>query len=284
MSKKSGFISIDVIIVFTFVIGLSFVTMNSYRNNMRANSNNISDKAAENETFLGSQIATAYTSNDDGVNVDDGWSENGSSGNQGTNVPIYNLVEKIQTEFPEYEINVGEEIENLPVHVYPLNATKDALSWKVISGKDKTLITRDDKGHSGRVTGLKSGKTALRFMATDGSDVSYTIFISVNQPVTGLTLDRENETITLSLTGTQSVTVKATVKPDTGDSLASNTRVSWSFGNGGMNSECLSMKPNNRNNTVTITAINNYCHGGTASIIAKTDDGGFQKSFKVRVN
>jgi len=179
---------------------------------------------------------------------------------------------------------VGQEI-NIDVEVYPTNASQQVLSWKVLSGKDRALITRSDSGHTGTILGQASGMVAIQISATDGGGESTVIYISIKQPVTGLTLDKENTTITLSYTSMNTSTVKAIVLPETGNSTATERRVSWAFGNGGANSECFTMTPNHSNNTLTVglvgSAVKNYCIGKTALITATTDDGGFQKSFYV---
>lgn len=281
--KKKGYLSLEAIIIVAITLVIAIAVYWVHNNNMQEAVDEIGTKIAATDTYMGAQIKEAYTSDYSGVDLDDGWGD-GSGAQQGTTIPIYTMVSSIKTPETEYFLEVGEEM-NLDVEVYPTNASQSRLSWKVISGKDKTLITRDDTGHSGTILGQKAGKTALRISATDGSGESKTIYVTVTQPVTGLTLDKENQTLSLYFSGVSSTTVQATVLPDTGDSLATERRVSWSFGNAGANSECFEMNPNYSTNTLTISlngnAVPSYCAGKEALIIAKTEDGGFQKTFRV---
>lgn len=282
--NKNGYISIEamIVIAISFVLAIAALALNN--ENTKEMTNEINDKVTATDSYMGNQIMDAYTSDYSGADLNDGWTNAGEGGQQGTIVPVYNMVDKIQIPQNEYGISVGQEIE-IALNVYPTNATQSKLSWKVVSGKDKTMITRDNSGHNGTVLGLKAGKTAIKVSATDGSGTSSTFYVTVAQPVTGLTLDKENQTIELSYNGVTSSTVKATVLPNTGDSIATEKRVSWSFGNGGTNSECFDMTPNYKTNILTIsltsTSLRDYCINKSVTIIAKTEDGGFQKQFRV---
>ena len=283
MNKKKGYISLEAIFIVAMTMFIGTIIFINFKDSTKDEMNEIGDAIADKESYMGENVARHYNSTYTGVgNQDEGWSDDPSH-NQGSFVPVYNLVTDIRTDKQSYDLRVGEELKDLHVSVFPSDASKSQLSWRVLSGKDKTIINRDESGHTATITAVKAGKTAIKIAATDGSGIDSTIFVNVTQPVTGITLNKENQTIALSLSGTKSVTVKATVLPDKGDSIAPNQRITWSFGNAGANSECVSMVPNNNTNEVTVTALNNYCNGGKAMITATTDDGSFTKSFYVYV-
>ncbi len=281
--KKLGVVTIEGLVVIGLVVTFSIYMLYLNQQNTAETLEEINASLVQSGTYLGEQVIDAYTSDYGGVDLDDGWSSDG--GVVEGIIPSYTLVSSITTD-DVYYINVGEEI-TVGVGVFPTNATVATLSWQVSTGSANVLVTRDTLGHTGTIKGVSSGLAKITLSATDGSGVTKTFYVNVTQTATGLTLDKEDEILTLSYGGLTSLIVTATVLPDTGDSIASEQRVSWSFGNGGANSECFSLDPDYTTNTVVVslrgTALEDYCTGKTVLIYAETADGGFTKSFQVTI-
>lgn len=287
-SKKRGYISIEAIIVVAITLGVAVVVFWASMDNNKKTADNIGSEVASTDTYMGAQLKNAYQSDYSGADLDEGWSSDGG-GLQGDVIPTYTLIEKITTadSKTEYSIKVGETLD-LNLNIFPTNASMNTLSWRVMSGKENTSITRNEDGHIGEIIGEKAGKTAVKISSQDGGGASTTIYFHVTQPVTGLKLDKT--AVTLSYDGTKSAKIKATVLPDTGDSIATEKRVSWAFGANGASSECFNpLEIDYKTNTVTISLreeayLQSHCKGQYATLVATTEDGGFTKTAEVSIS
>lgn len=286
-NRKKGYISIEAIIIVGITLGVAILVFWSSMDNNKKTADNIGNEIASTDTYMGAQLKNAYQSDYGGADLDEGWSSDGG-GLQGDIIPTYTLIEKIGTadSKTEYWIKVGETLD-LNLNIFPTNASMKTLSWRVMSGKDNTSITRNEDGHIGEIIGEKAGQTAVKITSQDGGGASTTIYFHVTQPVTGLKLDKSS--VALSYNGTKSAKIKATVLPDTGEGVATEKRVSWSFGANGATSECFNpLEIDYKTNTVTISLrdeayLQDHCKGQYATLVATTEDGGFTKTAEVSI-
>ena len=101
----------------------------------------------------------------------------------------------------------------LTATVSPADASDKTLIWE---SSDSNVAKVDS---TGKVTAVKPGEAVITVSAADGSGVKATCDVTVPQPVTGITLDKEAVTIAVGKT----VTLKATVSP----ANAYNNKVSF---------------------------------------------------------
>ena len=145
---------------------------------------------------------------------------------------------------------------NLSATVSPTDATNQVVQW---SSDDETVVTVDS---SGLVTAVGGG-TATVTATTDDGDFTDAIAITVNVPVTGVSIDQSSSTVnegdTLSLT--------ASVAP----ADATDQGVQWSSSDGAVA-------------TVDASGVVTAVGGGTADITVTTDDGGFTDTITITVN
>lgn len=144
-------------------------------------------------------------------------------------------------------INVGESF-TLNANVLPDNADNKIIVW---NSDDADIASVNNEGE---VTGMKAGTTKIIAM-TQANDLKAECLITVLQPVTGITLDRND--ISFVEIG-ESVQLTANVLPED----ASNKNVVWT------------------SSDANVATVNNgvvVCMGyGSAVITASTEDGGYK--------
>lgn len=139
---------------------------------------------------------------------------NGVMGSIGIKVlPI--LVESISLNMNEATLNVGETLQ-LVATIYPENATDKRLKWVCPSD----IVSIDDNG---LITALKPGETDISVYSMDGSGVSNYCNVTVNQPVTSITLSEHN----ITLPSPSEFQLSAAIEPID----ASNKSVYWESSN-----------------------------------------------------
>ena len=143
----------------------------------------------------------------------------------------------------------------LQATVTPTNASNQAISW---SSSNETVATVEN----GRVTAHQAGQATITVTTQDGS-FSDTCAVTVTTvPVTGVTLDKTN--LSLTVGGTEALT--ATVHPDN----ATNKNIAWTSSNNSVATV---------DSTGTVTAVS----AGTATITATAADGGYEATCTVTV-
>lgn len=161
-----------------------------------------------------------------------------------------NSAEKLPTSVSldneEATIKVGEAT-TLKANVLPVDADDKTIVWSS-ENSDIASVTND-----GVVTGHKAGTTKI-IVTTNANGLKDECILTVHQPVTGITLDRQN--ISFANIG-ETVQLTANVLPED----ASNKNVSWA----------------SSDTKVAIVSNGNVvCTGyGTAVISAITEDGGY---------
>ena len=152
-------------------------------------------------------------------------------------------------------IKVGEK-SKVNATISPSNTTDKRVEW--LSSGEK-IATVDSNGN---ISGLKAGTVTITAKTIDTGKTA-TVKVSVVVPVTGIKLNKETTTIKLG----QAEKITATLSPST----ASNKKVIWS-------SSDSKIAVVDQTGTIKAVAI------GTATITAKTDDGGKRATVKVTVN
>ena len=153
-------------------------------------------------------------------------------------------------------LSEGETMTLSPT-VQPSNATDKSVSWS----SDNSSVASVSNG---KVTAVAPGNATITVKTNDGGFTA-TCKVSVTQsnyPVTGITLDKSE----LSMTEGEVVTLTTTIKPDN----ASNKSVTWS-------SSSDAVATVSEDGTVTAVA------PGNATITVKTNDGGFTAVCQVTV-
>ena len=152
-------------------------------------------------------------------------------------------------------IDIGEEIE-LIAAITPARATNKAVTW---SSSDNTIAEVDS---TGKVTGISTGVATITVKTIDGNFTASCLVTVGNVPVTGVTLDKNN----LSISTGQITQLTATVFPVG----ASNSAVTWSSSDPAVASV---------DDIGRVTGIKE----GTATITVTTVDGNFTASCIVTV-
>lgn len=157
------------------------------------------------------------------------------------------LPSSITLDKSDVTINVGETF-TLNANVLPENADNRNIVWN----SEDTNIACVNK--DGEVTGMKVGTTKI-VARTQANDLKAECMITVLQPVTGITLDRND--ISFAEIG-ESIQLAANILPED----ASNKNVTWTSSN------------------INVATVNNgvvICTGyGSAVITAITEDGGYK--------
>ena len=148
------------------------------------------------------------------------------------------------------------ETSQLTATVSPSNATNPSVSWKSSSTTVATVSS------SGLVKAVDGG-TATITVTTEDGNYTATCKVTVKVPVTGVSLDKTD----LSLTEGDTYQLSATVSP----SNATNKTVSWK-------SSATSVATVSSNGLITAIA------QGSATITVTTEDGGYSASCRVTVN
>ncbi|AGK96719.1 Ig-like domain-containing protein [Clostridium pasteurianum] len=146
--------------------------------------------------------------------------------------------------------------DTLTATVAPDNATNKAVTW---SSSDTNVATVDN---TGKVTAVDAGTATITVTTVDGSKTA-SCTVTVNIPVTSVTLNKATDTLTVG--GTDTLT--ATVAPDN----ATNQAVTWT-------------SSNNAIATVDATGKVTAVSAGTAAITVTTVDGSKTASCTVTVN
>jgi uncharacterized protein YjdB len=170
-------------------------------------------------------------------------------------VKVVQHVAKVEMNKTALTLKVGEE-EKLTATVSPDNAENKSLTW--MSSNEK-IATVDANGN---VKALKAGEAWVKAVSVDNAEAKDSCKVTVTQPVTGITLSKENYTFDKAR---ESVQLTATVLPED----ASNKEVRWSSSNENV---CIV-----QNGLVTAVA------SGTATITVTTVDGNFTANCIVKV-
>lgn len=156
-------------------------------------------------------------------------------------------------------LDVGKTL-TLKATVSPENATKKTVKW---TSSDPSIAT---VSQDGVVTGVKKGEVTITVTTDDGGKTASAKISVVGAPstssVTGITLSPTSSTLTVGKT----LTLKATISP----SNASNKNIEWS-----------SSDPSVA--TVSANGVVTGVKAGTATITARTSDGGFTATAGITV-
>lgn len=163
-------------------------------------------------------------------------------------VKVLQPITAIQLDRHDATINVGNSIQ-IDAEILPTNADNKEVIW---TSSDEEVATVSKEGI---VIGKKAGTATIAVTAAENEDIKDECEVTVLQPVTGITLDR-NELTFANIGETTQLT--ATVLPED----ASNKEVRWS-----------SSKENvcTVSSNGTIIALDN----GVSVVMATTVDGGF---------
>lgn len=163
-------------------------------------------------------------------------------------------VSSVSLSAPNLKLAVGGEPSTLTATVEPNNATNKNVSW---SSSDPEVATVAD----GVVTPVKAGAATITVTTEDG-EYSATCKVTVIQPATGITLDKQKVT----LVGAATEQLKATVVPAEADQT-----VVWKSSNESVATVDQAGK---------VTSVSR----GTATITASTGDGNYSQDCAVTVS
>ncbi len=169
-------------------------------------------------------------------------------------INVTQKVKKLKFSESTYTVKAGSKI-TLVCKATPSTATETNYKW---SSSNKKIATVSS---SGVVKGINAGKVTITAKTQDGK-VKATCTVKVAMPAKGITLSKSSVTLGTGKT----TTVEATVKP----SNATNKKVTWTSSN----YDVADVSSSGR-----ITAKKT----GNAVITAKTKDGGFKATCRVRV-
>jgi|GEM_PF-969054 len=152
-------------------------------------------------------------------------------------------------------INAGDS-EELNVTINPSDANDKSVVW---ISSNENIATVDENGV---VTGVAKGSATITVTTNSGSKIA-TCQVTVNQPVTSVSLNKEATAIDAG----KSETLVATVSP----ANATDKTVTWSSSDAAVA-------------TVTSAGVVNGLKAGIATITVTTTDGGFTATCEVTVN
>lgn len=267
--NKKGYISLEYIIVASIVCVFVALMFPWFRREQGDYSNSIRDKLVAREEYIGEHVLAYHPTTTNSIKTDQ-WVIGGD--NSGL---ITSSVEVSHIDFAngeDYEMRVGDII-YIDATVRPTNATKKDLSWVVISGGNYIIPAKIDSSTI-QITGAAPGRSVITANAKDGSGTKKYAYITVIQPVNKIELD--HSVVNMSAAAGDVTYVTATVSPFD----ATEQRVNWAFGNGGIGSECVDMETNGK--SIKLTAKRN-CNGVSAKIIATTLDGGYTAEVEINV-
>lgn len=170
-------------------------------------------------------------------------------------VKVLQHVTSVTLEKHTSTLNVGEQ-ELMRASILPENADDKTVKW---TSSDNTIASVDANGN---VTALKPGETWIKVISNDNTLEKDSCKLTVIQPVTGISLSKEN--MTLNNIGDNDQ-LTATIMP----ADASNKEVRWSSSNDNV---CIV-------NNGLVTAVG----AGTSSVTATTVDGSFTATCIVKV-
>lgn len=159
----------------------------------------------------------------------------------------------------ELTLKTGESGQ-LKWSVQPDDATNKGLTFKSLAPKVATVDA------NGVVTAVGRGVASITATAQDGSKKQGTVKVTVLQPVTGVTMQRDLYYVQRG----GASNVRAVVQPKN----ANNQRVTWSSADDSI----ASVRSNG-----TITGLVSGITPGMTTVYAYTDDGGFTASTQIRV-
>lgn len=154
---------------------------------------------------------------------------------------------------------VEGDSQSLMATVSPSTATNKKVIW---SSSNSSVVTVDDRG---TVTAIAPGTATITAKSDDGGKTA-TCTVTVNSKVISVESVSLDKT-TAEITEGETLTLTATIKPDN----ATNKKVIWSSSNS-------SVATVDEGGTITAIA------SGSASITAKTEDGGKTATCSVKVN
>jgi len=166
-------------------------------------------------------------------------------------------VQSVSLESKTVTVYLGST-KQLSAKVLPETATDKSLSW------ESQFPAVAAVSSTGEVTGRSLGSTYITVKSNSGSasDICTVTVTEAPVAVTSVSLDKSE----ISINGTQSVTLKATILPEN----ATNKGITWSSGD----------------TEVAVVSAKGEVSGvdeGTTTITATTNDGGFKASCKVKV-
>lgn len=173
-------------------------------------------------------------------------------------VTVYQPVQNISFNEKSPKVAVGRSIQ-LSCTVKPSNATNPMVTFS--TNKPDVVSVNDD----GVVTGLKRGECYVYATANDGSGKKATIRVTITQPVTGLSIEDDEQNVGLN----KYVTNVATLEPSNAD----NKTIHWT-------------SQDERIATVTGDSLRPRVTGrawGSTTIIGVSDDGGYVVTYRVNV-
>lgn len=214
------------------------------------------------ETSLGAQ-STRFTDTDDNFAEGQTWyyrlkavNDYGESEAVDASAYIPILIQSISID--DFTVSPGASTD-ITATVNPSNADNQDLTW---SSADESIAAVSESNGTVTVTGVASGSTTITAAAEDGSEVSGECTVTVNTPVTGVSLNTES----IFLEPDQTEQLTATVTPEN----ATNQSVSWSSS---------STDVTTVNSSGIVTAVGE----GDAVITVSSDDGDFTDSCIVTV-
>jgi len=170
-------------------------------------------------------------------------------------ITVKQLVNSIALNKESLSLIVGNT-ETLIATILPTNATDKSLTWNSSNASSATVDSQ------GKVTAKKAGTAIITASTTDGSNLSATCEVTVIQPVTGISLNKNS----LELIVGTSEKLLATIYPND----ASNKKVIWSSSNNNIASV---------DSNGSVTAKSN----GKVIITATSEDGSFYDTCEVTV-
>ena len=156
---------------------------------------------------------------------------------------------------PETIILPINETQDLDVEISPASATNKTVTW---TSSDESVATVDENG---RITAVRLGTATITAITEDGGYTA-TCEVTVVQPVTGITLDKEEITINVN----ETAKLTASIIPED----AGIKTVIWSS-----DDESVATV----DNTGKVAAVGR----GTVTITATTEDGGYTATCEVTV-
>ena len=174
---------------------------------------------------------------------------------QGEDYPIINIpVASVALDQEELSLFAGEN-ETVIASVLPLVASNQKVTW---TSSDDTVATVDENGV---VTAVSAGAAVITVTTEDGS-LTASCTVTVTVPVTGVSLDKDEMSLTVGETGT----LTATVTPEN----ATNGNITWA-------SDKADVATVDENGVVSAVS------AGTAVITVTTEDGSLTASCTVTV-
>lgn len=123
------------------------------------------------------------------------------------------LISSIYMNETEVDINFGQQIK-LDIEFSPSNASNNVLLWE--SSNENIVFV-----NNGLITGLSIGSAIITASTTDGSNLSTSCIVNVRQPVTSLSFETSN----LTISEDDIMTIRPIILPED----AYNKNLNWSI-------------------------------------------------------